>query len=36
MEQALGLGDFEGRSWRGFHHHFALVAAAHLFCLEQR
>lgn len=36
MEQALGLGDFEGRSWNGFHHHLALVAAAHLFCLEQR
>ncbi|WSW72042.1 hypothetical protein OG390_02315 [Streptomyces sp. NBC_00996] len=36
MEQALGLGDFEGRSYGGFHHHVALVSAAHPFCLEQR
>jgi SRSO17 transposase len=36
MEQALGLGDFEGRTYAGFHHHVTLVSAAHLFCLEQR
>ncbi|WKK24250.1 IS701 family transposase [Streptomyces olivoreticuli] len=36
MEQALGLGDFEGRTYNGFHHHVTLVSAAHLFCLEQR
>jgi SRSO17 transposase len=36
MEQALGLGDYEGRSYAGFHHHVTLVSAAHLFCLEQR
>jgi SRSO17 transposase len=36
MEQALGLGDFEGRTYAGFHHHVTLVSAAHLFCLQQR
>jgi hypothetical protein len=27
----LGLGHFEGRSWRGFHHHACLVMLAHAF-----
>ena len=27
----LGLDHFEGRSWRGFHHHLVLSAAAYLF-----
>ncbi|HUR05586.1 MAG TPA: hypothetical protein VM347_23790 [Nonomuraea sp.] len=36
MEQALGLGDYEGRGYAGFHHHVTLVSAAHLFCLKQR
>src|SRR5579875_2370161 len=29
----LGLDHFEGRSWRGFHHHFMLSALAYLFIL---
>ena len=29
----LGLDHFEGRSWRGFHHHLALCAVAYLFVL---
>jgi SRSO17 transposase len=27
--RSLGLGHFEGRSWRGFHHHTSLVLLAH-------
>jgi len=27
--EELGLGHFEGRSWRGFHHHACLVMLAH-------
>jgi len=29
----LGLYHFEGRSWRGFHHHLALAAVAYIFVL---
>jgi SRSO17 transposase len=29
----LGLDHFEGRSWRGFHHHLVLSAIAYLFVL---
>lgn len=31
----LGLDHFEGRSWRGFHHHLVLSAVARLFILTQ-
>jgi SRSO17 transposase len=31
----LGLDHFEGRSWRGFHHHLVLSAVAYLFILAQ-
>jgi SRSO17 transposase len=30
----LGLDHFEGRSWRGFHHHLVLSAIAYLFVLS--
>jgi SRSO17 transposase len=33
MKTDLGLDHFEGRSWRGFHHHACLVALAHGFKL---
>ena len=29
----LGLDHYEGRSWRGFHHHLALSALVYLFIL---
>ncbi len=36
MKGQLGLDHFEGRTWSGFHHHCALVAAAHAFlAIEQ-
>ncbi len=37
MKGELGLGHFEGRSWRGFHHHACLVMLAYGFlALEQQ
>lgn len=37
MKEELGLDHFEGRSWRGFHHHVTLVMLAFGFlALEQR
>jgi len=37
MKEELGLDHFEGRSWRGFHHHAALVLLAYGFlALEHR
>jgi SRSO17 transposase len=36
MKEELGLNHFEGRSWRGFHHHACLVILAYGFlALEQ-
>jgi SRSO17 transposase len=32
----LGLDHYEGRSYRGFHHHCALVTCAHAFLTEER
>jgi hypothetical protein len=31
LRSELGLSDFEGRSFRGWHHHVTLVSAAHCF-----
>jgi SRSO17 transposase len=36
MKEELGLDHFEGRSWRGFHHHAALVILAYGFLLLER
>lgn len=37
MKEELGLDHFEGRSWRGWHHHVTLVMLAHAFLrLEQK
>ncbi|HXH98511.1 MAG TPA: IS701 family transposase [Gaiellaceae bacterium] len=36
MKGELGLDHFEGRTWRGFHHHAALCAAAHTFLALRR
>ena len=36
MKDALGLDHFEGRSFRGWHHHVTLVSVAHAFLTAQR
>ena len=36
MKEELGLDHFEGRSWRGFHHHACLVMLAFGFLLLER
>lgn len=36
LKQELGLGHYEGRGWRGFHHHAALCVAAYGFLLKER
>lgn len=36
LKQELGLGHFEGRNWRGFHHHASLCIAAYGFLMLER
>lgn len=36
LKQEIGLGHFEGRGWRGFHHHATLSIAAYAFLLAER
>ena len=36
LKQEVGLGHFEGRGWRGFHHHATMCIAAYGFLISQR
>ncbi len=36
LKQEVGLGQFEGRGWRGFHHHASLSIAAYGFLMQQQ
>lgn len=36
LKQEIGLGHYEGRGWRGFHHHATLCIAAYGFRIVER
>jgi SRSO17 transposase len=36
LKQEVGLGHFEGRRWRGFHHHASMCIAAYGFLVSER
>jgi SRSO17 transposase len=36
LKQEMGLGHYEGRKWRGFHHHATMCIAAYAFLVAER
>ncbi len=36
LKQEVGLGHYEGRGWRGFHHHGTMCIAAYGFLISER
>jgi SRSO17 transposase len=36
LKQEVGLGHYEGRGWRGFHHHATMCIAAYGFLVSER
>jgi SRSO17 transposase len=36
LKQEIGLGHYEGRRWRGFHHHATMCIAAYAFLVAER